>query len=105
MRTRLRRRARKIDDDANPMEGALNTVDAFMVCMVGVLAMLILFYNVDLKAEVVPTERDDSELSSVSDISEESEESLEEDSQYEKMGVVYVDRATGRMYVVEEDEE
>jgi hypothetical protein len=105
MRTKLRGGSRRrIDDQVNPMEGALNTVDAFMVCMVGVLAMLIVFYNVDLKQqEVLPVEQKQ-EMSSVSDVDDESR-SIEDDSQYEKMGTVYVDQATGKMYVVSDEEE
>jgi hypothetical protein len=94
---------RRIDEQVNPMESVINIVDAFMVCMVGVLAMLIVFYNVDLRGVQVDAVHDNA-AESVSDISDEDIDADEAAGKYEKMGVVYVDSATGKMYVVSDED-
>jgi hypothetical protein len=102
----LRRRRRRFEeDDANPMEGAINIVDAMLVFACGLMLSLVIYWNVDIQNhELVPVEQGAS-MSELGDIAEDIENNLNEDGKYEKMGVVYVDPVTGKMYLVQEEED
>ena len=90
------------EDDVNPLEGAINIVDAMLVFACGLMLSLVIFWNVDLQdADLVPAEKSQ-EVSGIENSAADVEDSVDEDTQYEKMGVVYVDPATGKMYLVEE---
>jgi hypothetical protein len=104
MRTKLMRGTKHgADKDVDPMAGIINIVDVFLVCMAGVLAMFVLFYNVDLNHPSVIKVEEGRDIQGVSDFQDNSKD--EEDGQYEKMGTVYVDRDTGNMYVITDEEE
>ncbi|MDR0852615.1 MAG: DUF2149 domain-containing protein [Clostridiales Family XIII bacterium] len=91
-------------EDANPLEGAINIVDAMLVFACGLMLSLIIFWNVDIQnAELVPIEQG-AEVTSVNDMTDEVKETVDEDAEYEKMGTVYVDPETGKMYLVKEGE-
>jgi hypothetical protein len=104
MRTRLMRGARRRrDKEVDPMAGIMNIVDIFLVCMAGVLAMFVVYYNVDLNSPSVIRVEEGRDVQGVSDFENDSKE--DDEGQYEKMGTVYVDRETGNMYVITDEEE
>jgi hypothetical protein len=105
LRGSLRRERRYFDDDdANPMEGAINIVDAMLVFACGLMLSLVIYWNVDIQnREFVPMDQGQqvSEIEEDS-ISNEIRESIDGTGQYQRMGTVYVDPATGRMYLASE---
>lgn len=99
---RARRSFIEADEDVNPLEGAINIVDAMLVFACGLMLSLVIFWNVDLQdADLVPANKAQ-EVSGIENSTAEMEESVDSEREYEKMGVVYVDPATGKMYLVEE---
>jgi hypothetical protein len=91
-----------MDEQLNPMESVINIVDAFLVCMVGVLAMLVIFYNVDIVGKEVKASQTVPDAVEIQDISDQLEDP--DNSKYQKMGIVYQDATTGKMYVVSDEE-
>jgi hypothetical protein len=83
------------------MEGAINIVDAMLVFACGLMLSLVIYWNVDIQnREFVPMEQGKqvSEFENDS-ISDEIRESIEGSGQYQRMGTVYVDPVTGKMYL------
>jgi hypothetical protein len=86
------------------MEGAINIVDAMLVFACGLMLSLVIYWNVDIKnKELKPAgvsqEIKENEISG----NEKSADDLKTDpAKYEKMGSVYVDPETGKMYMIEE---
>jgi hypothetical protein len=100
----MNRRRRFEDDDANPMEGAINIVDAMLVFACGLMLSLIIFWNVDVQnTELVPVEKS-TEVSEMESTSEEVRETVDDETAYERMGAVYLDPETGKMYLVQDGE-
>ena len=86
---------RKPSEDVSPMEGVANIVDVMLVFACGLIIALIAAWNVDVTKTPYR----------VSDIKEgggQEEEISEEDLQ--EMGKVFMDPATGKMYVIEDEE-
>jgi hypothetical protein len=104
LRGSLRNRRRYFDDeDANPMEGAINIVDAMLVFACGLMLSLVIFWNVDLQDKaLVPVEKG-AEVSEVNNVTEEVKETIDSEAEYEKLGTVYMDPATGKMYLIQEE--
>jgi hypothetical protein len=89
------------EDDANPMEGAVNIVDAMLVFACGLMLSLVIYWNVDIQnREFVPMEQGQ-QVSEMEDgsISDEIKESIDGTGQYQRMGTVYVDPVSGKMYL------
>ncbi|MDR1291839.1 MAG: hypothetical protein LBJ91_00365 [Clostridiales Family XIII bacterium] len=87
------------EDDVNPMEGAINIIDAFLVFAVGLMLSLVIYWNVDLRtsAGMVPV----SEGSSVTNEDIAGQNDSYED-EYEHIGQVYRDPETGKLYLMED---
>ncbi|MDR1028865.1 MAG: DUF2149 domain-containing protein [Clostridiales Family XIII bacterium] len=93
------------EEDANPMEGAINIVDAMLVFACGLMLSLVIYWNVDIQnKELVPVEQG-AEVSEMDSMAEEVRDTVDDEAQYERMGTVYVDPATGKMYLVQGDGE
>jgi len=90
-------------EDVNPMEGAINIVDAMLVFSCGLMLSLVIYWNIDIKQEPIPVTQG-AEMTEVEDIKEELDASADESGEgiYERVGTVYVDPATGKMYLVDE---
>ena len=99
---RNRRRIYDDEEEGNPMEGALNIVDAMLVFACGLMLSLIIFWNVDLQSSELVPAMDATEVQASSASADEVAESIDTEAEYEKMGTVYVDPNTGKMYLVEE---
>jgi hypothetical protein len=89
------------EEDLNPMEGAINIVDAMLVFACGLMLSLVIHWNVDFKdaAQVVQGE----EMTQVESLRDEIEKNSGQDGEYQYAGKVYVDPNTGEMYLIEED--
>lgn len=84
------------------MEGAINIVDAMLVFACGLMLSLVIFWNVDLQDKaLVPVEKG-AEVSEVNNVTEEVKETIDSEAEYEKLGTVYMDPATGKMYLIQE---
>ncbi|MDR1953323.1 MAG: DUF2149 domain-containing protein [Clostridiales Family XIII bacterium] len=103
LRGNLRRRGSYYEqEDPNPMEGAINIVDAMLVFACGLMLSLVIYWNVDIQnKELVPVEQG-AEVSEVEGMQQELRDAADEGGSYEKMGTVYVDPETGKMYMVSE---
>ena len=101
----LRNPRRRITEEVNPMEGAINIVDAMLVFACGLMLSLIIFWNVDL---MQTSERIDLRASEEITESPEVREGLIEAEEgqgklYERMGTVYKDPATGQLFMLTEE--
>jgi hypothetical protein len=85
------------------MEGAINIVDAMLVFACWLMLSLVIYWNVDIQnKELVPVARG-AEVSEVEGMQEDLQDLAEEGGgAYEKLGTVYVDPETGKMYMVSE---
>ena len=102
----LRRRTKFMDrEDVNPMEGAVNIVDAMLVFACGLMLSLVIYWNVDLhNKDLVPVSQGEN-MTEVEGMQQEIEDSQSGDGLYERLGTVYVDHVSGKMYLIQEDEE
>jgi hypothetical protein len=96
-----RRRSLFEQEDVNPMDGAINIVDAMLVFACGLMLSLVIYWNIDIQhKELVPAEAGQEVTSIADDV--QSMDDIDKDAAYEKMGTVYVDPQTGKMYLVED---
>lgn len=97
----LRNRRRRIAEDVSPLEGAINIVDAMLVFACGLMLSLIIHWNVDL-GQI----RERVELNQTQEVTQDPEiqrdliESQGQGKLYEKMGTVYKDPDTGRIFML-----
>lgn len=105
----LRKNRRRFDggisshNDPAPTDGVTNLADAMLVFACGLLISVILNWNLDISIKKVDISADNQAVN-IEDF-DEMTESEAEDSLYQEMGKVYVDSATGELYMVVEDGE
>lgn len=94
-------RKKKDHQDENPLEMMVNLMDVMLVFACGLMLALIVNWNVDLGGQEVVSGQEvtDTELSS-----SESESQIDENQDYKKMGTVYQDPETGKLYMVTDEE-
>ena len=94
-------RKKKVHQDENPLEMMVNLMDVMLVFACGLMMALIVNWNVDLGGQEVVSGQEvtDTELSS-----SESESQIDENQDYKKMGTVYQDPETGKLYMVTDEE-
>ena len=97
---RLRSRRLKTLEDVNPLEGAINIVDAMLVFACGLMLALVIRWNVDLTEGVERVNVNQGQEVQDADIREDLLETQEEGRLYEKMGTVYKDPVTGQMFML-----
>ncbi len=97
----LRSRRLRATEEDNPLEGAINIVDAMLVFVCGLMLALVIHWNVDLGnvGERVDLYRGQ-EVTQDQDVRNNLIETQEQGGLYEKMGTVYKDPATGRMFML-----
>ena len=87
-------------EELNPMEGVANLVDAMLVLACGLMLALIINWNVDVggtgSTVELNQEQEVTELEGMSASGEISDLT----GNYEELGVVYLDPATGKYYMV-----
>ena len=100
----LRGSSLREDEDVQPMQYVANLTDVMLVLACGLMLALIINWNVDVAGAGAPVEVDQGqEITELEGLQSSGETSLDEDAQYEEMGTVYRDPATGKMYMVVED--
>lgn len=93
------------NEDINPMDGVSNLADVMLVFACGLMLALITYWNVDVSGVA-----DSIDVTQGQEITENVEgfgtdkEGEPSDMQYEEYGIVYRDPATGKLYMVTDDE-
>jgi hypothetical protein len=91
-------------DEANPLEGAINIVDAMLVFACGLMLALVIRWDVDLNQV-----KDGVNLSTGQEISQSTEirndlvESENQGQLYEKLGTAYKDPRTGQLFILSDE--
>ncbi|ACX52733.1 Protein of unknown function DUF2149 [Ammonifex degensii KC4] len=87
--------------DVNPLEGAINIVDAMLVFACGLMLALALYWNINLahKGERVDI-RLGRDVSQLPEVRHDLIETRGEGKMYEKVGTVFKDPETGRMFMI-----
>ena len=98
---RSRRRLRAHDEEVNPLEGAINIVDAMLVFACGLMLALVVNWNVDLtnSKERVNLNRGQ-EVSQETDIRNDLIKTEGQGELYEKVGTVYKDPTSGKLFML-----
>lgn len=98
LRSRSRLRA---TEEVNPLEGAINIVDAMLVFACGLMLALVINWNVDLAnvGEQINLKQGQ-EVSEDADIRSDLIENQGQGALYEKMGTVYKDPASGKLFML-----
>ena len=104
MNAGLRSRSRLRSEEVNPLEGAINIMDAMLVFACGLMLALVIRYDVDLsqaKGRVDVTTG--VEVSQDTQIRNDLIETKGEGRLYERMGTVYKDPATGKFFMLTDE--
>lgn len=101
---RLSREAQQ-ENEINPMDGVANLADVMLVLACGIMLALIINWNVDIggSTSTAVAVNQGQEVSALDGLTDSSGEALNDDTKYEKMGTVYKDPTTGKLYMVTED--
>jgi hypothetical protein len=89
------------EEDINPMEGAINIVDAMLVFACGLMLSLVIYWNVDLRSDgMIPVSQAQAGMqnevgSGVGTVDE------AKSGDFEEVGKVYRDPTTGNLYMSE----
>lgn len=95
-------RGRKGREEINPMDGIANLADAMLVLACGLMMALILHWNVDINLEQVDISTG-SEVTNVEDLQESMVQIQSDEDSYQRMGILYQDPQTGKMYMLTEE--
>ncbi len=101
---RSSRRLKALDEDVSPLEGAINIVDAMLVFACGLMLALVIRWNVDLAqfGESVNITQGQ-EVTDDADIRSDLIESAGEGQLYQRMGTVYKDPDTGKLFMLTDE--
>lgn len=90
-----------MNEDVSPLEGAINIVDAMLVFACGLLLALIINWNVDLGSAGERIDiKQGKEVTQKPDIRSDLVEAEGEGQLYEKVGTVYKDPDTGKLFML-----
>lgn len=91
-------------EEVNPLEGAVNIVDAMLVFACGLMLSLVIYWNVDLGQKGERLElKQGQEVSQSPEIRNNLVETQNQGNLYEKLGTVYKDPDTGRLFMLTEE--
>jgi hypothetical protein len=91
-------RGKRIHEDFNPGEGALNLADVMLVFSCGLMVALITFWQVEFPGS---TQLENGKtLEEIRDAQTQQEQAQELPSGYKELGKVYEDPETGKLYMV-----
>ena len=96
----LRRSSRWRQEDINPLEGAINLVDAMLAFAWGLLLALAINWNVDLGFRQRVNLEQGREMTDVPQIREDLIKTQGQGELYERIGTVYKDPATGQLFML-----
>ncbi len=101
---RSNRRLRTLDEEVSPLEGAVNIVDAMLVFACGLMLALVIRWNVDLAqfGESINVTQG-KEVTDDADIRSDLVETEGEGQLYQKMGTVYKDPDTGKLFMLTDE--
>jgi hypothetical protein len=92
----------RVEEDINPLDGLANLADIMLVLAAGLLLALIIAWNVDIagpgSGAVSVTQGQ--EVSNMQGLTNNDSQSSVDTSGYQKMGTVYKDPTTGKLYMV-----
>lgn len=95
-------RHKKSKDNSSPLEGMVNIIDAMLVLACSL--MLSVFLNGSPSSGLVDIKVDlGKEVTDVESVQENLEQLMDKNNQYEKMGMLVKDPATGKMYMISEN--
>ncbi len=98
---RSRMRTERAHEEVNPLEGVVNIVDAMLVFACGLMLSLIINWNVDIGQEQSKVEMTQGQdVSGIEGIKDNLIESKDKGKLYQKMGTVYKDPATGKLFML-----
>ncbi|MEN6325446.1 MAG: DUF2149 domain-containing protein [Syntrophomonas sp.] len=101
MNGRLRSRRRLKTEEVNPLEGAINIVDAMLVFACGLMLALVIRYDVNLgQGDSRVNITSGKEISQDTEIRNDLIETEGKGRLYEKMGTVYKDPKTGKLFML-----
>ncbi len=100
MKDGLRSRRRWKNEDVNPLEGVINIVDAMLVFACGLMLALAINWNVDLGLRQQVNLEQGQEVSDTSDTRDDLIKTQGEGELYERMGTVYKDPETGKLFML-----
>jgi hypothetical protein len=97
----LRGRKRRAPEEVDPLDGSINIVDAMLVFACGLMLALVMYWNIDLpqKGERVDLKLG-REVSQLPDIRDNLIETQGRGKLYEKLGTVYKDPETGKLFML-----
>lgn len=95
---------RTLDEESSPLEGAINIVDAMLVFACGLMLALVIRWNVDLAqfGESINVTQGE-EVTDDADIRSDLMETEGEGQLYQKLGTVYKDPETGKMFMLTDE--
>ncbi|MDD2442876.1 MAG: DUF2149 domain-containing protein [Desulfotomaculaceae bacterium] len=96
----LRGKRRWRDEEVNPLEGAINIVDAMLVFACGLMLALAIYWNVDLGQPQRVDLKQGKEVTETPAIREDLIKTQGVGELYERMGTVYKDPATGQLFML-----
>lgn len=96
----LRGRRCGTQEEVNPLEGAINIVDAMLVFACGLMLALAMYWNVDLNPGERINLKQGREVTETPAIRDDLIETQGEGELYERMGTVYKDPATGQLFML-----
>ncbi len=87
-------------EEVNPLDGAINIVDAMLVFACGLMLSLVIYWNVDLgQGQRLDLQRGQ-EVSQTPEIRRNLVETQNQGRLYQKLGTVYEDPATGQLFML-----
>lgn len=97
----LRGRKRRAPEEIDPLDGSINIVDAMLVFACGLMLAQVMYWNIDLpqKGERVDLKLG-REVSQLPDIRDNLIETQGRGKLYEKLGTVYKDPETGKLFML-----
>jgi hypothetical protein len=89
------------NEEVDPLQGAINIVDAMLVFACGLMLSVIIHWNVDLGETGGRVDMNQGrEVTQDQNIRDDLAKSQDKGQLYEKMGTVYKDPATGKMFMI-----
>jgi hypothetical protein len=88
------------NDGGGLLDGVANLADVMLVLACGLLLALVINWNVDITSSKQNDSSAD-EIKTEMEFSGNDDENLDSDTNYEELGTVYRDPATGKLYLIE----
>lgn len=97
------RSGKRFDEEINPLDGVVNIVDAMLVFACGLMLSLVIYWNVDLEGNRMVQIEQGSDVTQIKEVQDNIKKDDKNGESYERLGTVYKDPATGKLYMLEEE--